>query len=214
MSQSMVEFKEKVFALMRRLRAMDDVDYLQSLIAYHAAPTLQGVKPATLLCPGAGWRDLEKALRACGPRLWHAFGVKIASFRNHAGALLLLVYKPYLLRTALAAREVVELLAEAGYDAATGCVETLLDSLGEKCSARSFPHEIGVFLGYPAGDVRRFMCDGGKGCRAVGCWKAYGDADAVDRKTDRYRRIRLRAAEMIVNGADLREMAAGLREAV
>lgn len=208
------EAKRNVLDLMRRLRTMDDAEYLQSLIAYHGAPTLMGLKPATLVCPGASTRNLRQALDECGPRLARAFGVKVADFRNRAGSLLVLAYNPSLLRTALAAREVVELLRDSGYREPTASVEALLEQLRVKCAESEFPHEIGVFLGYPASDVRCFMRDGGRGCRAVGCWKAYDDIAEAKSRSARYTRAKMIAAELIVRGVDLGGMADGLKTAV
>lgn len=209
------EAKQNVLALMRRLRDMGDVDYLQSLIAYHAAPTVMGIKPATLVCPGASERNLAKALNECGPRLGEYFGVRVANFRNRAGALLLLVYNLDLLQSALSACEVTELLADAGYEVPTASVESLLDRLRQKCAGSRFPHEIGVFLGYPPCDVRRFMNDGdGRNCRSAGCWKAYGDIAEAKTRSARFGRAKMRAAELLVGGADLQQMARELRDAV
>ena len=40
---------------------------------------------------------------------------------------------------------------------------------------KTFPHEIGVFLGYPLGDVIGFIRNEGKNCKCADCWKVYGD---------------------------------------
>lgn len=208
------EEKANVLALMRRLREMNDEDYLQNLIAYHAAPTILGVKPATLVCPGAVERNLEQALAECSERLERTLNITIASFRNRAGALLLFVYNAPLLRSTLFACDVAELLRDAGYDAPTAGIESLLERLRRKCAESAFPHEIGVFLGYPAADVKCFMNRGGKDCRAVCCWKTYGDVKEATRRSSRYTRAKMTAAQLIVRGAGLSEVANGLRAAV
>lgn len=200
----------RILALMRRLRAMNDVDYLMHLVAYHAAPTLQGLKPATLLCPGAAGRDLDAALPEVGTHLSAAFGVEVTELRNRCGALLLLIHQPALLREALASGEAAGLLAEEGYEAGAADMEQLLAKLRQRCRARDFPHEIGLFLGYPPGDVRRFMREGGHGGRAEGCWRAYDNHAEAHRCSRRYRSAKQRAAELIVGGADLSEMAVAL----
>lgn len=213
MSYSMsVQARRNVLVLMERLRGMSDADYLESLIAYHAAPTLLGIKPATLICPRAAGRDLGRALEESAPCLVRSFGVQVAALRNRVGALLILIYHPALLRGTLAAAEVRELLAEAGYDVADVDVDALLARLGEKCLGHEFPHEIGVFLGYPAADVRCFMERRGHGCCAAGCWKAYSDPEHVRKSSARFRRAKMRAAELIVSGAKLGGVIAGLRE--
>lgn len=53
-----------------------------------------------------------------------------------------------------------------------------------------FPHEIGVFLGYPLSDVIAFMRDGGRGCRCSGCWKAYTNECEAMRVFQRYKACR------------------------
>ena len=40
--------------------------------------------------------------------------------------------------------------------------------------AADFPHEIGVFLGYPLEDVVGFIRHRGKCFTCCGCWKSYG----------------------------------------
>ena len=52
----------------------------------------------------------------------------------------------------------------------------------------AFPHEIGLFLGYPPDDVRGFMDHRDVGCKCVGTWKVYGDAAAAQKAFARYRR--------------------------
>lgn len=43
-----------------------------------------------------------------------------------------------------------------------------------------FPHEIGIFLGYPLGDVIGFIKNAGHNCKCTGCWKVYcNECEAV-----------------------------------
>ena len=57
---------------------------------------------------------------------------------------------------------------------------TNLDGLLEQLSYRlrtqpEFPHEIGVFLGYPLRDVIGFIENHGRNFTCCGFWKSYGD---------------------------------------
>lgn len=40
-------------------------------------------------------------------------------------------------------------------------------------SSGNFPHEIGLFLGYPLEDVKAFIREQGKNCTCTGYWKSY-----------------------------------------
>ena len=44
----------------------------------------------------------------------------------------------------------------------------------------NFPHEIGVFLGYPLEDVIGFIENAGQNCKCAGYWKVYcNECEAV-----------------------------------
>ena len=67
------------------------------------------------------------------------------------------------------------------------------------CLEEEFPHEIGVFLGYPLDDVKGFIRHKGRDYTFCGCWKCYGDPQAARRRFERYHRctavLRRRYAE-------------------
>lgn len=52
----------------------------------------------------------------------------------------------------------------------------------------TFPHEIGLFLGYPPADVAAFIRNRGKNYAALGLWKSYVDPDHARAVWARYRR--------------------------
>ena len=101
-----------------------------------------------------------------------------------ARSALVFVYRPsHLLRT-ISSRESAELLGILGYDASD--VNKSLSILAQRIDVAnpssgrrrtcSFPHEIGVFLGYPVEDVIGFMENQGDNYLVCGCWKAYSNA--------------------------------------
>ena len=51
-----------------------------------------------------------------------------------------------------------------------------------------FPHEIGLFLGYPPGDVHGFIENKPDACKCVGIWKVYGDKEKARQTFARYRK--------------------------
>ena len=77
--------------------------------------------------------------------------------------------------------EATEVLRRFGYvpNDPDSCIEHLADRIAP---GSGFPHEIGLFLGYPPEDVKGFMRYGGKGCKACGYWKVYGDKDAAEKR--------------------------------
>ncbi len=78
------------------------------------------------------------------------------------------------LRKLLKGKVAEKLLKELGYksDNADLCVVRLINRVR---SSAEFPHEIGIFLGYPPEDVRGFIENSAKKCKCNGCWKVYGN---------------------------------------
>jgi hypothetical protein len=66
-----------------------------------------------------------------------------------------------------------------GYEAACGS--------NTNCDMK-FPHEIGVFLGYPLQDVKGFIENNGRNSKYTGLWKVYGDKAASIRMFEKYRK--------------------------
>ena len=53
---------------------------------------------------------------------------------------------------------------------------------------KDFPHEIGLFLGYPAEDVSGFIRHGARCAKCVGTWKVYGDEESARKKFALYQK--------------------------
>jgi len=90
-------------------------------------------------------------------------------------------------------------------------LEEMLDTLAERMDApgreeKSFPHEIGVFLGYPARDVEGFIRTGGRQYLAVGYWKVYQDAICAARTFRSFDDAKICAVNEFLSGKSLREI--------
>ena len=78
------------------------------------------------------------------------------------------IYRPALLEKDMNVREASEILRGKGYipEEAGRCVAELACRLRSYSDTGEFPHEIGLFLGYPPEDVKGFMNHRREGCRA------------------------------------------------
>ena len=72
-----------------------------------------------------------------------------------------------------------------------------------------FPHEIGVFLGYPVEDVTGFIKNKGKSFKLNGYWKVYGDEKKASHMFRRYTECRDSLCRKLSQGISL-ESALGL----
>lgn len=71
------------------------------------------------------------------------------------------------------------------YETLEEAIEILKGRMGEN---GSFPHEVGLFLGYPEEDVLGFMMNQGKNCKCCGCWKVYCDECSAIKTFCRYKK--------------------------
>ena len=156
----------------------------EELIVQQCSPTLAGLKTGSLFtCPFRTEAELRADIAALNRRLAPK-GVNVRILRVRKRALLYL-YRPSSLRRDFATAEVAMLLRQYGYsvDDTDACLAQLCTRLA---GASGFPHEIGLFLGYPAEDVRGFIENRTVGCKCVGTWKVYGDEDEARRRFAQY----------------------------
>lgn len=152
--------------------------------------------------PNAALQDLpacatKEDLHAAVAALAHAFngrfgaaGLRCDLLFVTVGRALLLVSRPRELDRLLGVPACRAFLDQAGY--ATDDLGHILATLRRRirtyerthgargrctgnCATCTFPHEVGVLLGYPLEDVRGFVEHGGRDATAVGPWKSYGD---------------------------------------
>ena len=181
----------------------------EDLIVRHCAPTLAGLKTGNMFTATiASKAQLEsevlhlnqiladKGLRVTVLRIaCHAIQSKSRSKNSskrrgtHCGKgcirALIYIYRPGRLQSDLDAEEAKDILLRFGYEESNldGCISKLADRIYE-CD--EFPHEIGLFLGYPPEDVKGFIECGGRNSKACGHWKVYGDVDRAQKQFDRF----------------------------
>lgn len=158
----------------------------EELIVQLCSPTLAGLKTGSLFsCPYQSERELANDVRRMNRRL-SPKGVRVLVLRVRRRALIY-VYRPSSLRKDFANEAVAALLERFGYsvDCAERCVVQLIDRLQ---TSEEFPHEIGLFLGYPPEDVCGFIENKAQDCKCVGCWKVYGDEVEAKRRFAQYKK--------------------------
>ena len=98
-----------------------------------------------------------------------------------------MVYHNGQLERRLADERVQRVLAWFGYPVGQP-LEALLKMLRRRIALNEgFPHEIGLFLGYPLEDVEGFIRNKGQGYTCCGHWKSYGDPAEARRRFAGYR---------------------------
>lgn len=174
----------------------------EEFIIRHCAPTLAGLKTGNLFSyPASGMFSTARSLSRWN-RLLQERGIRFVLLGCRNDRALILAYRVSRLKSALANPEVQSFLSEFGYPCQD--VSAAVGFLGSRiASAESFPHEIGVFLGYPLADVKAFIKNKGNNCSCCGCWKAYADGEAAKLVFKKFKKCADIYRKCHANGADL-----------
>ena len=64
----------------------------------------------------------------------------------------------------------------------------LLHLMRRMRTPQGFPHEVGLFLGYPPEDVKGFIDHRANDFKCAGLWKVYGDEEKARSLFEKYRK--------------------------
>ena len=175
-------------------------------VIQYCAPTLAGLKTGNLFtCPVETPEQMRETIRRWNRVLGNK-GLRILPLRQSRGRILVYVYRPERLRRDLGdsdARRLLDRLGYTGESADQRLVEMILRLRG----GESFPHEIGMFLGYPPEDVAGFMEHRAKDCKCVGDWKVYGDEAKAQALFAQYKKCTAEYCRRWKLGASLEQLA-------
>jgi hypothetical protein len=150
------------------------------------APTMASLKTGNMFnCPFDSKEEMTVELRrlnqVLGPK-----GLRIIPLRWNDGRALVYLYRLKMLEKDLQNDLATQLLAECGYTCGNpnGCFAQLVIRLRD---LQEFPHEVGLFLGYPPADVDGFMHQR-YACKLSGIWKVYDDVEGATRQFARCKR--------------------------
>jgi len=174
---------------------------IDSVLAFHSAPTLLGVKCANLISFDRNERTMAEYLHELAEKL-SASGLCAVQLCRCRARTLVYIYNAKMLEAWLDMPQVRDFLAEYSYTADMSTDEKL-QRLAGRMDCGSFPHEIGAFLGYPVGDIRGFISNSGKNCLLCGYWKVYENAEKAQRTFDEYDRCRAILFDRLNRGLDL-----------
>lgn len=151
---------------------------IDHLLITFCAPTLARLKMGALLClhREGSKADYEDAIRQYNEK-YNDKGLYFRILYHCPQRTLVYVYRPEMVLAYLKKPAIARFLACYGYRESSG-LDTYLEQLARRFRADGcFPHESGIFLGYPLADVIGFIHHKGNNCKLCGEWKVYGDVE-------------------------------------
>lgn len=178
----------------------------EELLIKYCAPTLAAIKTGNMF--SCGFED-EESVRDFMRRLNRTFrkkGIRTIPLRSSKNKMLIYVFRPSFLKKDMENEMTVNLMSELGYccNNVEKCVAKLIKRLKE---SSDFPHEVGIFLGFPPEDVYGFIRNSAKNCKMTGYWKVYGDEEKAKRTFAKYRKCSDIYLECFERGFTLEKLA-------
>lgn len=159
----------------------------EQMLIRHCSPTLAGMKTGSMFtCAYTEPGEVKEYVRSLNRRLQHK-GLRVLPLRYSGQRVLIYVYRPSRLSRDLQDQLANALLTERGYPCLTP-ERRILHLMSRLKESGEFPHEIGLFLGYPPEDVCGFIENKAGGCKYAGYWKVYGDENAAQRLFAKYKK--------------------------
>lgn len=160
----------------------------EKMIVEQCSPTMAGLKTGSLFsCPMKSKKELADSIRRFNALLVPK-GVCIIPVKYMGNRALIYMYRPKKLCEDLSDCVAADILTSKNYPQSTArCVAELVARLN---SGDDFPHEVGLFLGYPPEDVYGFINKGAACAKCVGTWKVYGDEQAAKEKFALYKKCK------------------------
>jgi hypothetical protein len=198
------------------IRSLGCRDRLRLLFRYAAAPVVHGCRPSALLTVGICCFD---AWIESKDELLKEMAICCETLIIGRDTFVLFLYKATALARALANPQAIDILRDRGYfvpECAEGpgpeaealrasLTKThLIPTLIERYVTHNvginpeFPHEIGIFLGYPPEDVTAFIENDGKNYACRTHWKVYHEPDAAREICERIDRAKSEEADKLI----------------
>lgn len=162
---------------------------LEHLLIKYCSPTLASIKTASLFrLPYSSREELHQCINTYRDSI-SSKGVSITLLLQSEHSALIYVYRESKLRMDLEKPGVANFLRKFGY--CYKSPEEAINYLTQRFTQEErFPHEIGLFLGYPLWDVCGFIYHQGKNCKYTGYWKVYSHESGARELFDRFDRCK------------------------
>ena len=179
--------------------------HFDKLLAEYCAPTLLCEKPACLVTCLKQRFPNGKDLVSEYNKAFHEKGWALEILKETDTAYLVLVYHIDLLTKCISCKRQQEMLVQEGYadfscDECLHCLKQRLNRFD------TFPHEIGVFLGYPVDDILAFKKHNGKNFTCSGYWKVYHNEEQAKQTFETYNHCRAVLTDKLAQGEPLLEV--------
>lgn len=177
---------------------------MQTLLIKHCAPVLAGLKTGNLFNYKT---DRQSAKYQCDKirNTLYKYGVSVEIIKSSVDYSLIYVYRKHNLENDVRNNLASQILMERGYGVLKE--KELIAHLKSRIDkSLCFPHEIGLFLGYPPEDVKGFIENKGCDFKLCGCWKVYCNEEIAIKKFNLYKNCTNMYVKLFNKGKTLEDL--------
>ena len=166
-------------------------DSIMRYLLVKSAPVIMGVKPAILLrlCKCQHVKRMKHFDSFClhQNEIMEALNIECLVMKNNGRDIQVLFYDKAVMAAYLRQPAIAGFLDECGYSAPKSLPVTM-NELKARFTGTDFPHEIGIFLGYPLKDVKGYMSRKAIAVKLEkAMWRVFGDPAESLFLMDQYR---------------------------
>ena len=176
-----------------------DALHFERCLIDHCSPVLAGLKSANLMSFAFTDPTAFVQMFAQYRRQFSKKGVSLTMLRYTGQNALIYVYRAAKLKADWAKPGVAEFFQNEGYPS-TDVKECIYHLRKRILSQEDFPHEIGIFLGYPLHDVVGFIENEGCNYHCVGCWKVYAGVCDAQKMFAKYKKCKTVYSKLFSDG--------------
>lgn len=179
-----------------------DLENIETQLALQCAPLITGLKVSNLLIISKGNEEVVK-------RILNRTGISYYRLIQTRTKTTFLLFRRNELEEFLSDENVRNVLMKAGYKSLQ--IDKILRTFSLRYEAyiqgdKSFPHEMGLLLGYPVEDVVGFVENNGKNFLYSGYWKVYENQKAKVKLFDKFKVAEETLIHLLSNGLSMSDI--------
>lgn len=181
-------------------------DVFEQVFVRHTSATLKGYKAGSHFvyrpdCDEAFQIELQSF-----NKMLHEKDIRICTTDRKDGSKQVLVYRPSMIEDMLSQSGYRCFLCQLGYPVDEGHEANIIYLLAKMKNDEDFPHEMGLFLGYPLDDVLGFIANKGKNYAFCGLWKVYTQPEKAKERFKLFQRCREHCLECLRQGQSVLQL--------
>jgi len=179
-----------------------DLENIETQLALQCAPLITGLKVSNLLIIPKGNEEVVK-------RILNRTGISYYRLIQTRTKTTFLLFRRNELEEFLSDENVKNVFIRAGYKSLQ--IGKILRTFSLRYEAymqgdKSFPHEMGLLLGYPVEDVVGFVENNGKNFLYSGYWKVYENQKAKVKLFDKFKAAEETLIHLLSNGLSMSDI--------